>query len=74
MCDDLKVPFLGSLPIDPVIARYCDEGKDFINEFPESSSVKVLNEIAESKYTSNILIVNYVYLYVVLGIVAICDG
>lgn len=30
MCEELKVPFLGSLPLDPRIARCCDEGKDFV--------------------------------------------
>lgn len=26
MCDEMNVPFLGSVPIDPKLARSCDEG------------------------------------------------
>lgn len=49
MCEELNIPFLGSLPLDPLIARYCDEGKDFISELPNSPAVKSLNEIVKSK-------------------------
>lgn len=48
MCEDLQVPFLGSLPLDPKIARYSDEGKNFIMELPDSPSVFALNNIVES--------------------------
>ncbi|KAJ8925196.1 hypothetical protein NQ315_001382 [Exocentrus adspersus] len=37
MCEDLDVTYLGGLPLDPKIARYCDEGKNFITEMPNSS-------------------------------------
>ncbi|EFA00451.1 cytosolic Fe-S cluster assembly factor Nubp1 homolog [Tribolium castaneum] len=45
MCEDLKVPFLGSLPLDPTIARYCDEGRDFVGDLPNSPAVDALNGI-----------------------------
>ncbi|XP_019870205.2 cytosolic Fe-S cluster assembly factor NUBP1 homolog [Aethina tumida] len=45
MCQDLDVPYLGSLPLDPKIARCCDEGKDFITELPNSPAVQSLNGI-----------------------------
>lgn len=50
MCQDLDVPYLGSLPLDPKIARCCDEGKDFITELPNSPAVQSLNGIVTSKY------------------------
>lgn len=50
MCEDLEVPFLGSLPLDPKIARCSDEGKNFIMELPDSPAVKALNNIVESKF------------------------
>lgn len=50
MCEELKVPFLGKLPLDPRLARCCDEGKDYLTEFPDSPTVKSLQEIIESKY------------------------
>lgn len=52
MCEDLKTPFLGSLPLDPKIARCCDEGKDFITELPDSPVIKALNDIVDSKFAS----------------------
>lgn len=52
MCDDLNVNFLGSLPLDPKLARCCDEGKDFISEMPGSPAVNNLKIIIESEYIS----------------------
>lgn len=49
MCQDLDVPFLGSLPLDPRIARCSDEGKNFIRELSDSPTVKALNSIVEGK-------------------------
>lgn len=49
MCKDLDVPFLGSLPLDPRIARCSDEGNNFITELEDSPAVKALNNIVESK-------------------------
>lgn len=45
MCSDMKVNLLGSLPLDPILARCCDEGKNFVEELPESPAVKSLNLI-----------------------------
>ncbi|KAG5895172.1 hypothetical protein JTB14_007339 [Gonioctena quinquepunctata] len=45
MCKDMNVPLLGSLPLDPKIARCCDNGKDFIEDLPESLVVKASTEI-----------------------------
>jgi len=36
MCEDMQVPFLGSIPLDPMIARSCDEGKSYIVQYPTS--------------------------------------
>lgn len=49
MCEDLDVPFLGSLLLDPKLTRCCDEGGDFISELPESPTVKALQDIVKSK-------------------------
>lgn len=50
MCLDLDVPFLGSLPLDPKIARCCDEGKDFLTDLPDSPAVLALKDIIKSKF------------------------
>lgn len=47
MCEEMQVPFLGSLPIDPNLTKACDEGRNFIEEYPDSVTVKVLNSIVE---------------------------
>lgn len=53
MCDDLNVPFLGHLPLDPRIARCCDEGKDFITELSDSPAVTALNQIVDGEHHKN---------------------
>ncbi|KYN37954.1 Cytochrome c oxidase assembly protein COX11, mitochondrial [Trachymyrmex septentrionalis] len=48
MSNELNVEFLGSIPLDPLLARCCDEGKNFLTEMPDSPTVNVLNEICKS--------------------------
>ncbi|KAK9722981.1 NUBPL iron-transfer P-loop NTPase [Popillia japonica] len=47
MCLDMEVPFLGSLPLDPKIARCCDEGKDIFTEFPDSPYLDSLKNVTD---------------------------
>ncbi|XP_075978676.1 NUBP iron-sulfur cluster assembly factor 1 isoform X2 [Anticarsia gemmatalis] len=47
MCSELDVPLLGSLPLDPVLARCCDDGRDFLTELPNSPAVVALKAIVE---------------------------
>ncbi|XP_053299454.1 cytosolic Fe-S cluster assembly factor nubp1 isoform X2 [Pleuronectes platessa] len=48
MCADLNLPLLGKVPLDPRIARSCDEGKSFLSEVPDSPAAKVLQSIVQS--------------------------
>ncbi len=48
MCQDMDVKFLGKLPLDPRLARCCDEGKNFVAEYGNSPTVKALKEIIEN--------------------------
>ncbi|KAM6155250.1 cytosolic Fe-S cluster assembly factor NUBP2 [Rhynchocyon petersi] len=41
------VPFLGSVPLDPQLARSLEEGRDFILEFPKSPAFPALASIAQ---------------------------
>ncbi|XP_057662579.1 cytosolic Fe-S cluster assembly factor NUBP1 homolog isoform X1 [Diorhabda carinulata] len=50
MCEEMKVPFLGSLPLDPRIARCCDEGKDFVTELADSPALKASHDIVKRKF------------------------
>jgi Mrp family chromosome partitioning ATPase len=45
MCNEMEVKFLGKLPLDPRLARCCDEGKDFVTEWATSPAVKSIKEI-----------------------------
>lgn len=49
MCSDLNLPLLGKVPLDPRIARSCDEGKSFLGEVPESPAAKVYQKIVQSE-------------------------
>lgn len=40
MARDMGVPFLGRIPLDPLIARSCDEGKSYVEHFPDSEATK----------------------------------
>jgi Mrp family chromosome partitioning ATPase/predicted Fe-Mo cluster-binding NifX family protein len=45
IADDMRVPFLGSIPIDPRIAETADEGVAFVDRFAASPAAAVLREI-----------------------------
>ncbi|CAK9806682.1 Cytosolic Fe-S cluster assembly factor NUBP1 homolog [Anthophora plagiata] len=47
MARDFDIEFLGSLPLDPLLAKCCDEGKNFLTEVPESPTVFRLQEIVQ---------------------------
>lgn len=45
--EEMKVPFLGRVPLDPRIVDSCDSGKPFIESFPDSPAAKLFLEIVE---------------------------
>lgn len=47
IAEDLAVPFLGSIPIDPEICRDSDNGMPFITEHMDSPATKAFMEIVE---------------------------
>jgi len=47
MCEEMSVPFLGSIPLDPMIARSCDQGIPFIENFKDSPASKAYISIIE---------------------------
>jgi MinD-like ATPase involved in chromosome partitioning or flagellar assembly len=44
---DLKVPFLGRIPIDPDMVTDCDRGMPFVMSYPKSDATKALRQIAD---------------------------
>jgi hypothetical protein len=49
LAKQFNIPFLGRIPLDPVIARCCDEGRSILNEFPNSESAKRFAQITDGK-------------------------
>jgi hypothetical protein len=41
------VPFLGAVPLDPRIAKCCDFGQSFVDEFPDSAATKAFLSIVD---------------------------
>jgi Mrp family chromosome partitioning ATPase len=44
---DLKVPFLGRVPIDPEMVTDCDRGMPFVMSHPKSEAAKAFKQIAD---------------------------
>ncbi|MBN1282570.1 MAG: Mrp/NBP35 family ATP-binding protein [Proteobacteria bacterium] len=47
MSEDMGVPFLGSIPIDPVIAEASDSGRSFVQCHSDSAASAVMREAAK---------------------------
>jgi Mrp family chromosome partitioning ATPase len=45
---DMKVPFLGRIPIDPEVVTDCDRGMPFVMAHPDSEATKAFKEIADT--------------------------
>lgn len=48
MAADLDVPFLGSIPMDPVLAEACDNGHAFVQKFAGSPTAAVMRDIFQT--------------------------
>ncbi|KAL4401288.1 cytosolic Fe-S cluster assembly factor Nbp35 [Malassezia pachydermatis] len=47
LCEELNLAFLGSVPLDPRIAKCCDQGESFVEEYPESPASEAYLAIIE---------------------------
>ncbi|XP_001366656.1 cytosolic Fe-S cluster assembly factor NUBP1 isoform X1 [Monodelphis domestica] len=47
MCQDLKVPLLGKVPLDPQIGKSCDNGQSFLTEVPDSPATLAYRNIIQ---------------------------
>jgi hypothetical protein len=45
MAKDMNVPFLGRVPLDPRIAKLSDEGRSYLEEYPDSPTTQALKNI-----------------------------
>ncbi len=48
LADEMKVPFLGSIPIDPRIREGGDSGKPLVVDLPESENAMIISKIAKN--------------------------
>jgi len=48
MCNEMSVPLLGSVPIDPNFLRSCEDGVDFVKTYPTSIAVSHFNAFVDS--------------------------
>uniref|UniRef100_UPI00358ED0C8 cytosolic Fe-S cluster assembly factor nubp1-A-like n=1 Tax=Myxine glutinosa TaxID=7769 RepID=UPI00358ED0C8 len=47
MCHDMGLDLLGKVPLDPRIARCCDEGRPFLTEVPDSPACTAYRDIVQ---------------------------
>jgi ATP-binding protein involved in chromosome partitioning len=52
IADDMGVPFLGSIPMDPQIAEACDEGRAYITSYAESPTAVIMRDIVAQLSTA----------------------
>jgi Mrp family chromosome partitioning ATPase len=45
IAESMQVPFLGSIPMDPMVAEACDSGRAFVRHYASSPTAKIMQEI-----------------------------
>jgi Mrp family chromosome partitioning ATPase/NifU-like protein involved in Fe-S cluster formation/predicted Fe-Mo cluster-binding NifX family protein len=45
LAEDMGVPYLGAIPIDPQIAEACDDGRVFVREYAATATARVMRDI-----------------------------
>ena len=47
MAEQFQVPYLGGLPLDPNLLKSCEDGKCFVETYPDSSAAGPLNVLVD---------------------------
>lgn len=47
LCKDAKIPFLGSVPLDPRIGRCCDNGENYFEEYDDSPATAAILDVVD---------------------------
>jgi len=47
LCEEINVPFLGAIPLDPRIVNSCDAGEPFVDSYPDSPASTKYIEISD---------------------------
>ncbi|EFC50417.1 MRP-like mind family ATPase [Naegleria gruberi] len=48
---DYEIPFLGSIPLDPMVMQSCETGKSIVKDHPESPASQAMKEIVQKIIT-----------------------
>ncbi|KKY24457.1 putative cytosolic fe-s cluster assembling factor nbp35 [Phaeomoniella chlamydospora] len=48
LCEDMGIPFLGAVPLDPRIGMACDYGESFMDNFPDSPACIALRQVVRN--------------------------
>nr|CAG4714552.1 unnamed protein product [Naegleria fowleri] len=61
LAKDYNIPFLGSIPLDPVVMQACETGKSIVRDHPESPASQVMKEIVQKivQHKQNSLLNNH---------------
>ncbi len=47
MCQDMQVPLLGRIPLEPQLLLSCEKGKCYATEFPTSQTANSIRQIIQ---------------------------
>ncbi|CAB0008527.1 unnamed protein product [Nesidiocoris tenuis] len=50
LSEEMELPFLGSVPLDPVLARACDEGQDVLSTMADSPTLAAISAIVDREF------------------------
>ena len=48
LCEELGIPFLGSVPLDPRIGKACDMGECFFDSYPDSPAATAILDVVDA--------------------------
>lgn len=52
MCTEMKVPYLGCIPLDPQLLRCCEKGKSYLAEHPEGTAAQPFQSFIDNLMNS----------------------
>ncbi|EMG48169.1 NBP35 Cytosolic Fe-S cluster assembly factor NBP35 [Candida maltosa Xu316] len=48
LCEELNIPFLGSVPLDPRIGKCCDAGQNFFEDYSDSPAATAILDVVDA--------------------------
>jgi hypothetical protein len=47
LAEELKLPFIGKIPIDTGLTTCCETGESFVEKFPDSPSISAISKFVD---------------------------